>query len=423
MMYRNLLMLLFSLVGLCLHAQDFPFRLFSTVDAKEKTNIVISPLSGQLAISMLVEGTSGKAQRQLLDVMGYSTDADAQNAGRTWMNTLPGLDGSVVFEPANSVWTNTGIRVKEAFRQTLQDAYRAEVLHADLTTAEGLKQLDGWVSDKTHGRIPSLDIQANPDMWLVLVNTLYLKAPFTYCFNESYTKPGTFHNADGSKVGVQMMHQFEHFSYAHMEEYGFDVVEMPLGEEGFYDEKKQNYSMAFFLPLEGQSSLSEDVWTHYQEALERNVYVELSLPKFSIGYEMNMREILSEMGVTDIFDGADLSRISDDAMGVSQMRQKSVLGIDEQGVEGASATYVEVNSGLPGQKCSMTFDRPFYFAVRERTTGAVLFMGHVVALEGTDGISTPTLQKTPSARFGLDGRRSDNTSHGIVIEDGKKVLR
>ena len=106
-MYRNLLMLLFSLVGLCLHAQDFPFRLFSTVDAKEKANIVISPLSGQLAISLLVEGTSGQAQQQLLDVMGYSADADAQTAGRTWMNTLPGLDGSVVFEPANSVWANT----------------------------------------------------------------------------------------------------------------------------------------------------------------------------------------------------------------------------------------------------------------------------------------------------------------------------
>ena len=78
--------------------------------------------------------------------------------------------------------------------------------------------------------------------------------------------------------------------------------------------------------------------------MKQDMPVELTLPKFSISYELDMKEVLPEMGVTDIFNGADLSRISDDAMTLDQMRQKTVVGIDEQGVEGASATFVTMSN-------------------------------------------------------------------------------
>ena len=424
MKYRLIFMLFSSFAGLALFAQHFPSRLLDIVEKRSVSNFVISPLSGELALSMLAEGTSGQPQQQILGALGYATDEEARAAGRNLLDLLPTLDESVVFEPANSLWANPEIQVKNPFMQTLQDAYKAEVLYTDLTSAEGLEELDGWVSAKTHGRIPSVDIKANPDTKLALVNTLYLKAPFTYCFQERDTKSGTFHNADGTQTSVQMMYRKEFLSYAHMEPYGFDVLEMPLGKcDEATGEGGKDYVMTFFLPLESHAGLSEEIWTHYPEAMKQDMPVELTLPKFSISYELDMKEVLPEMGVTDIFNGADLSRISDDAMTLDQMRQKTVVGIDEQGVEGASATFVTMSNGQPQDVYRMTFDHPFYFAVSERSSGAVLFMGRVAAMEGSDGINTPVFDKTESVRYGLDGRRAGEDSRGIVIENGRKVLK
>ena len=50
-------------------------------------------------------------------------------------------------------------------------------------------------------------------------------------------------------------------------------------------------------------------------------------------------------------------------------------------------------------------------------------MGRVAVMEGSDGISAPTLGTEESVRYGLDGRRVGEDSRGIVIENGRKVLK
>jgi serine protease inhibitor len=59
---------------------------------------------------------------------------------------------------------------------------------------------------------------------------------------------------------------------------------------------------------------------------------------------------------------------------------QATIDVDEKGTTASAATAVVMVTGGPGyQGARITFrvDRPFPFILRDRTSGAILFMGHV----------------------------------------------
>ena len=86
--------------------------------------------------------------------------------------------------------------------------------------------------------------------------------------------------------------------------------------------------------------------------------------------------MLDALGMPNVKNG-DFPYIGGETMGVAKMTHNVVLQVDENGTKAAALSA----AGMLGSAyVPVTFDHPFIFAIRENTTGAILFMGKVVKL-------------------------------------------
>jgi serpin B len=65
---------------------------------------------------------------------------------------------------------------------------------------------------------------------------------------------------------------------------------------------------------------------------------------------------------------------------IDDVLHKAFVGVDEYGTEAAAATAVimRLTSGLASDPVEFRVDRPFIFAIRDTTTGTLLFLGRVM---------------------------------------------
>ena len=69
--------------------------------------------------------------------------------------------------------------------------------------------------------------------------------------------------------------------------------------------------------------------------------VALSLPKFTLDFDITLNEVMKKMGMVDAFDQgrADFTKMSEDAeLYLSLIKQKAFLKVDEHGAEAAAVT-------------------------------------------------------------------------------------
>jgi serpin B len=101
------------------------------------------------------------------------------------------------------------------------------------------------------------------------------------------------------------------------------------------------------------------------------------LPRFEFEWEAVLNDALASLGMGVAFGGgADLSRMFENGDGwIDEVKQKSFVGVDEEGTEAAAATSVVVVESAPLQ---IRADRPFLFAIRERLSSTILFIGVMV---------------------------------------------
>jgi len=113
--------------------------------------------------------------------------------------------------------------------------------------------------------------------------------------------------------------------------------------------------------------------------------VDLKLPKFTFEYTSDMTKLLSGMGMSLAFsDHADFTNMAEKSLKISQVKQKTFIDVNEKGTEAAAVTFigmVATSVGPMPQKKFVEFhaDRPFIFLIRERSTGAILFIGQKVS--------------------------------------------
>ena len=365
-MKRHLpLLLCFACLGV--QAQDFAFDFFRQVQTGS-SKVVVSPISAEVALSMLAEGTEGEGGKQILDALGVSSSEELGNRYAGLLKAFPGMGENVVFESANSIWSNIGFDINDAYRQTIGDIYGADAFSTSLSSEEGIKEIDLWTSKKTHGIIPSLGLQPKPELRMALVNTIYLKGSFAYPFDEQCTRDERFTNANGDVVMVPTMTTSD-VRYAHLEELGFDAVDLPLGVDG----ECTTCSLILFKPLREGATLSSEVVDAYFRNASFNVPVFLKMPRFAIhNQDYNLKEILPSLGITDIFSHADFSKIASGLEYVSEMKQKTDFSVDENGIEGAAATFIALSEGMPQEYKEVALNHPFQFAVAEEPDAIAL---------------------------------------------------
>ena len=217
----------------------------------------------------------------------------------------------------------------------------------------------------------------NRDLVMALMNALYFYGKWSFEFEDA--KKENFVNISGNTSKTEMMHSRDDLRYSEYD--GFRMVTLPYGNGAF--------AMDVILPDE-KANFSDAVAkldAGTLQILDRNSAtcdVDLKLPKFTFDYNADMTKVLREMGMTLAFcELADFSGMAEEDLMISQVKQKTFIDVNEKGTEAAAVTFIGVvatSIGPAPQKKFVEFhaDRPFIFLIRERSTGAVLFIGQKV---------------------------------------------
>ncbi len=345
-------------------------------NAKEGTNLMISPLSVSQALAMTYNGANGDTKTAMEDAMrtaGIERD-ELNELNKALITALLEHDPKVILEIANSIWYRQEYEVVPDFITRNKTYYNADVRPADFSDPGCKDIINGWVDEKTHGKITEIVKEIKPESFMFLINAIYFKGVWTFEFDKKDTREQDFYLEDGSSVQVDMMNQEVDLNMLSNDL--FTSIELPYG--------KGNWRMFLFLPLDGknlkdiENQLTEQNWANWMSSYQEAKEVKLYLPRFKFAYEESLKSALAAMGMDVVFtDMADFTGILPAGyLKISDVKHKTFIEVNEEGTEAAAVTSVEIEFTSIGNFIS--FNRPFLFAIAEKSTGAVLFLGRVM---------------------------------------------
>ena len=358
------------------------FKLFREINAREQSeNVFISPLSVGMALGMTYNGAAGstrEAMEEVLELQDLTID-EVNQSYHSLIDLLRGLDPQVEFLLANSIWYRNSLAFEQTFLDINRQYFDAEVTGLDFSSPSAAGTINSWVDENTSGRIEEIvDDPIDPAVVMYLINAIYFKADWTYQFDRDLTQDDTFFLADGSEKTVGMMSHEDEIPVFIYYDWDSDLVVVDLAYGG------QAYSMTIVLPAtpQGADSIAENLtqtrWDGWITALD-STSIELFLPRFRLEYELELKEVLSALGMSVAFDdiNADFTNMyAPGGLFLSKVKHKTFVEVTEEGTEAAAATAVEVSLRSAGPS-RIVVDRPFLFAIRENHSGTILFMGKI----------------------------------------------
>lgn len=356
----------------------FAFNFFKTVSSNEKKeNLFISPLSASLALAMTTNGAANNSLKEMKATLGFEEYSLEEMNGyyKKLVDGLLAVDNTTQLGIANSVWAHQGFPVEKDFIDVNKNMYNAEVRNLDFFSAGAVDIINGWCSDKTNQRIPKVIEEISGDARLFLINALYFKGIWKSRFDKANTRKGEFTTISGAKNNVDLMYQLCETPYTEGE--GIQILELPYGNEAF--------SMVVLLPTEEydvnhvMEQLTPENWDLWMKRLYTQT-VDVKLPKFKLEYERKLNKDLMEMGMVEPFSplSADFSKMSPQQLYIAFVQQNTFVEVNEEGTEAAAVTVVGMeNTAAPSEPQVIPFhvNRPFVFVIKEKSTGAILFMG------------------------------------------------
>mgnify|MGYP001271816542 FL=1 len=361
---------------------QFGFNLYNQL-RNDSQNIMISPISMAMALHMTYNGADSgtkEAMAKALEVTGIDLDALNQK-NKDLLQRLKAADSKVKLEIANSIWLREDMAFDQDFLKRNKDYYSAGAYNLDFGNTGAADTINNWVEENTKGLIKDIvDPPIDPLAIMFLINAVYFQGTWTEQFDEQATFEDIFYLASGDQAKAPMMNQSGAYDY--FEAPDFQAIRLPYGKE-------KRMAMYVFLPDEDSSladfhkELNYANWENWLSRFETKSGT-IMLPRFSLEYEKSLKDALSELGMKIAFDpaGADFSRMvpadnSDDVY-INDVRHKTFIEVDESGTEAAAVTSVEMRvTSMPLYDFNMKVDRPFFYAIHDSETGAILFMGSV----------------------------------------------
>ncbi len=358
----------------------FALDLFRTVAAEEEGNVFISPLSASMALGMAMNGARGQTQDEMRTTLGFGalTMPDVNQGYQSLIELLLGLDKTVDVRLANSVWYRQTFPFEASFLETSKTFFGAEVQGLDFASPASVDVVNQWASEATAGKIDKILEEIADEDIMYLLNAIYFKGSWRAQFDRLRTHAAPFRGADGVSRTVPLMHREGMYRFYQTHEYS--AIDLPYGNGAFV--------MTAVLPsIDGDidafvDSLDAARWQEITSRLdglsEGKTFV--WLPRFRVTYEKTLNDVLKALGMQLAFEKfADFKALSPvDGVYISEVLQKTFVEVNEEGTEAAAVTNVgvSVTSGPP----TFRADRPFVFAIRERFSNTILFIGKIAKL-------------------------------------------
>ncbi len=352
------------------------------VTAQRDSNVFVSPLSASFALGMTMNGAANQTLDEMRSSLGFGTmpmtDVDA--GYKSLIALLTSLDPSTTMQIANSIWYRNTFTFNKSFLDAGAQYFDATINPLDFTsTSAALGSINGWVNDKTHGKITSIVDEIHTDDVMFLVNAIYFKGSWRLKFDPANTRDAPFHGVNGDQT-VKLMHKQSTIAYT--ESNAYQSVDLPYGDSAFM--------MTVVLPKSSTtidavaSSLTTETWRQLTTNLHPTL-VALDLPKITLSWKADLIPTLQSMRMQAPFSSANadfsnMSTANGHQLVISEVDQKTFVDINEEGTEAAAVTSVGVTVDSAPVVTEMRIDRPFIFAIRERLSGTILFMGKIVRL-------------------------------------------
>ena len=359
-------------------SNQFAFDLFRQLEAEQPgENIFLSPLSASMALGMTMNGARGETFDAMRSTLGFAglSQPEINAAYRSLIDLLRGLDPRVQMLLGNSIWYRDTFSFHPEFFDTTRTYFDAEVAGLDFADPASVNTINAWVKESTKGKIDTILEQIMDGDVMYLINAIYFKGDWTRQFPKQETRDAPFYDATGEQqiATVKMMHREGLILLARGD--NFAAADLPYGGGAF--------SMTVILPDRGVevdeviASLTPEHWQTLTDSFEE-ADLELYLPRFRLEYEGSFNKALKALGMGIAFgeggipDFTGMSPHGRDLF-ISEVLQKTFVNVDEEGTEAAAVTKVtmRVTSG----SSAFVVDRPFVFAIREKFSGTILFIG------------------------------------------------
>ncbi len=376
-----------------LAADDAAFACDLYAELRDQSgNLIVSPHSISTALAMTYAGAAGSTAEQMANTLHFTLPADQLHNAFGWLDLQLDhrFDGVTLDDelPAalrvvNSLWAQEGLSPLPGFLDILAVNYGTGVGVLDFAgDPDGSRQIiNDWAAQETEHRISELVPPAaiTPGVRLVLANAIYLRAPWAHPFASGSTYSGSFTTDTGAQVVADTMHQTEQLDYLAAD--GFQALRLPYASS-----TPSVVSLWILLPDPGrfaefEAGLDQPRLAAIAEGLA-STRVAVSLPKFHILTELELKSTLEAMGMTLAFSSeANFSLMCTEPLHITRVFHDADITVDEGGTEAAAATAVlmgDAGVAMPVESdVEFVVDRPFVFVLRDEATSTVLFMGRV----------------------------------------------
>lgn len=357
------------------------------------TNLIFSPYGIVAAFSMAYSGARQETAAEMAQVLHFLPQADQPiqfgvvncylgnlaNQVDATNQTNDAENTPFQLQLANALWGQANFPFSQHYFATMSENYKADLQSVDFVASpiEAIQQINQWVNEKTAGRIQELVTkeEVTPNTRLVLANTIYFKASWLRPFLSVQTEPQAFTLLNGDTVVTPLMHGLIRAPY--LQANGYQAALLPyVGEK---------VDLLILLPdVDHFAEIEQSLDLATLSAIATNAQphdIALALPTFALQTKVDLIKTLQAAGLHTPFDPvkANFAGMTDSKNGlyISAALQQATITVDEQGTEAAAATGVVMAvAGI--ERAELTVDRPFIYAIRERETQAILFMGRVL---------------------------------------------
>ncbi|XP_056100198.1 neuroserpin [Rhinichthys klamathensis goyatoka] len=372
---------------------EFSVRLYHQLQITGgEENIIFSPLSVALALGMVELGARGSSLEEIRQALGYSHFREDEEFSllSNLTQALSTDEEQYVVRLANSLFLQRGVHFNEDFLQLMKKYFKAELETVDFSESAAVaERINSWVLNHTESKVQNLvsaDDFSSSNM-IMLVNAVYFRGSWKNQFRPENTRTFSFTKDDGSEVQTLMMYQQGDFYYGEFSDGtteaggAYQVLEMVY--EG------EDMSMMIVLPRQEVplATLEPIIKAQLLEEWANNVKrqkVEVYLPRFKVEQKIDLRDTLQQLGIKNIFTkDADLSAMTTEVtdgqdLFIGKAVQKAYLEVTEEGAEGAAGSGMIALTRTLVLYPQVMADHPFFFVIRNRKTGSILFMGRVM---------------------------------------------
>lgn len=340
-------------------------------------NIIVSPYSIYNALGMTEMGSSGITRQEMRKVLHLpDLESAGENMSKLEKTLQKNAGKSVEWNSASTIWLDNSLTLKNSFRDSVYKHFQAKIHTSDFQNQpqETITEINRWVAEKTHDKIPSILNKLNPLERMVLLNAVYFLGSWQEPFEERNTDDDIFHLENSSQVTVPFMQYTKNLRY--YEDSQMQAVSLSY--------KESSFAMLIILPqVESLSNylnvFDADKFTIITERMSWKK-VNLHLPRFKVEYKLNLKDDLKNLGMPTAFsDKADFSGMSRAELNIARVIHRAYIEVNEKGTEAAAATAVvmELKGAAPNFDEPVIFnaDQPFMYFIYDRQSSLILFSG------------------------------------------------